>query len=333
MMEIKKEMIDKAIEKEKINRERSEKLTVKAVIVFLVIIFVEIFLLVGFLSVNAGIAGILKTLKAAAIFIIADIIYYFATVEAVMRIGTAEPPYPAVFSFYYAYMRKRFTARLNAAQTVEDKIRLYEDNLKKAVFKNRKVLAAIEYLEFLTQTQPDKNSNVSDKLYEIISSSRPKKILLKFTRLQGLFNYYIFNEDSAGYIRTFEENSDTISKFWDFNLSAKSNIIIYFVQYFEFKNDFQNAVDYCDLLMYLNEKACGIDVSLALPEEALKAISLDYAFFFCKLGRWEEAEKYFREAEEMLADNNIPHMKKQIETVRNMLDEANNTQRKSDIND
>lgn len=272
-------------------------------------------------------------MKAAAIFIIADIVYYFAAVEVIMRIGTAEPPYPAVFSFYYAYMRKRFTVRLNAAPTVEDKIRIYEDNLKKAVFKHRKVSAAIEYLEFLTQTQPDKNSNVPDKLYEIISNSKPKKVLLKFTRLQGLFNYYIFNEDSAGYIRTFEENSDTISKFWDFDLSAKANIIIYFVQYFEFKNDFQNAVDYCDLLVYLNEKACGSDVSLELPEEAFKALSLDYAFFFCKLGRWEEAEKYFREAEKMLADNNISHVKKQIETVRNMLDEANNTQRKSDTND
>lgn len=333
MPEIKKEMIDKAIEKEKSNHEKSEKLTAKAATVFLVIIFVEFFLLAVIFSVNAGMTGILKTLKAAAIFIIADIVYFFAAVEAIMRIGTAEPPYPAVFSFYFAYMRKRFTARLNAAPTVEDKIRIYENNLKKAVFKHRKVSAAIEYLEFLTQTQADKNSDVSEKLYEIISNSNPKKIILKFTRLQGLFNYYIFNEDSAGYIRTFEENSDTISKFWDFDLPAKANIIIYFIQYFEYKNDFQNAVDYCDLLMYLNEKACGIDVSLALPEEAFKVLSLDYAFFFCKLGRWEEAEKYFLEAEEILADNNIPHVKKQIETVRNMLDEANNTQRKSDAND
>lgn len=333
MLKIKKEMIDKAIEKEKSNREKSEKLTVKVAIAFLIIVFVEIFLLTGLLSVNAGVAGILKTLKATAIFIIADIVYFFAAVEAIMRINTTEPPYPAIFSFYFAYMRKRFTARLNAAPTVEDKIRIYEDNLKKAVFKHRKVSAAIEYLEFLTQMQLDKSFNVPDKLYEIISNSKPKKILLKFTRLQGLFNYYIFKEDTAGYIRTFEENSDTISKFWDFDLSAKANIIIYFVQYFEFKNDFQNAVDYCDILMYLNEKACEIDVSLALPEEAFKALSLDYALFFCKLGRWEEAEKYFRGAEEMLADNNIPYVKKQIEAVRNMLNEANNTQKESDTND
>lgn len=46
MLEIKKEMIDKAIEKEKSNREKSEKLTAKAAIVFLVTVFVEIFLLV-----------------------------------------------------------------------------------------------------------------------------------------------------------------------------------------------------------------------------------------------------------------------------------------------
>lgn len=128
MLKIKKEMIDKAIEKEKSNRERAEKLTVKAAIASLVIVFVEIFLLTGLLSVNTG---ILKTLKTAAIFIIADILYFFAAVEAIMRINTTEPPYPAIFSFYFAYMRKRFTARLNAAPTVEDKICIYEDNLKK----------------------------------------------------------------------------------------------------------------------------------------------------------------------------------------------------------
>lgn len=35
----------------------------------------------------------------------------------------------------------------------------------------------------------------------------------------------------------------------------------------------------------------------------------------------------------MLADNNIPHINKQIEAVRNMLNKANNTQKESDTND
>lgn len=328
MLEIKKEMIDEAVEKEKKNRTKAEKATVRAALFLLIIIFLEVFLLAALFSVN-----ITKTLPAAAIFIIADIVFFFAAVEVIMRIDTAEPPYPAVFSFYYAYMRKRFAARLDAAPTADEKFRLYEENHKKAVVKHRKILAAIEYIEFFTKTQADKNNDLLDELYEEIANDKPKKILLKFTRLQGLLGYFIFKEDSAGYIRTFEENSDTISKFWDFNFSSKINIIIYFVQYFEFKNDFQNALEYYDLLVYLNEKASEIDVSLALPEETVKTFSLDYAKIFCRLGRWEEAEKYFREAEEMLADNNNPRIKKQMESVRKMLDEANITQKESDTND
>ncbi|MDE5576088.1 MAG: hypothetical protein K2J11_01700 [Oscillospiraceae bacterium] len=328
MLKIKKEMIDEAVEREKKNRAKSEKATVKAAVFLLIIIFLELFLLAGFLSVN-----ITKTLPAAAVFIIADIVFFFAAVEVIMRIDTSEPPYPAVFSFYYAYMHKRFTARLDAAPTVEKKLRLYEENFKKAVVKHRKVLAAVEYIKFLIKTQGDKNSDILDELYEEIANDKPKKILLKFTRLQGLLDYYIFTEDPAGYIRTFEENSDTISKFWDSTFLFRTNIFMCYVQYFEYKNDFQNALEYYDLLVYFNEKAFEIDVSLALPDEAVKAFPLDYSGIFCKLGRLEDAEKYFREAEELLADSNDPRIKDQMETIRKMLDEANIAQKESDTND
>lgn len=327
MLEIRNETIDIVVEREKSNRAKAEKKTVKTAVVLLIVIFLEIFLLVGATSF-----GILRTLKIAAIFIVFDAACFFIAVESIMKIMVPELPYPAVFSFLDAYWRKRFQARLDAADTDGEKLRLYDEHLKKALGKRRKSSAAVEYMEFLMRLQSDENA---DELYEKIANEKPKKLLLKFLRLQGMLLYFMLKDDGKGYVRAFEENMDTADKYLNWDLSAVQIVIIYYAQYFEYKKDFQNAVDCCDLLVYLNERSSEVDVSLAMPEESLKALSIDYARLFCCLGRWDEAEKCFLEAKKMFADNNILYIKKQLEAVRKMLeehDEHNNKLKESDTN-
>lgn len=325
MLEITKEMIDEAVESEKTLRKKSEKATVKAACILFVILILEFFWLVGLLNV-----GILKALTAAAFFVIADILYFFTAVEVIMHMQT-KSPYPAVISFYNAYRRRRFEARLNAAPTVEEKLRLFEEYPRRYFGAAGRLSSATEHMNFLMKMCVDRNA---DELYEQIAKAKPKKILLKFTRLEGMFTYFMLKEDAERYICAFEENADTISKNWDYSLFAKSYVMMYFLEYLNFKQDFPKALEYYDMFMYFQEKAAEVDVSLAFPEEALTAVPIGYAILYCRLGSTEEAEKYYREAEEKLADCDMPCIKKQMEKARGLLEKTKiNKLKESGTND
>lgn len=308
-------MIDESIEKEKKIRNISEKATVKAASSILIILFFEVFLLAGFLCNGIG-----RTLTAAAVFIVFDIFYFFIAIEVIMN-KHMKVQYPAAVSFLNVFRRKRFMARVSAAPTAEEKLRLYNERLKKAAGQIDKISAACEYIDFAAIMRLDRNA---DAPYETLLKIHPRKILLKITKFQAMLKYYILKEDSGSYIRAFEENSGLICEGWNYSLFAKLDIIPFYIQYYEFKKEYQKALEYYDVMLDFRKRAYEIDVSLGLTDELLNVSYIDYANLYCMLGNFEEGKKYFRMAEERLSDNDTPYIKKQMENVRKMLEEANN---------
>lgn len=313
MAEITSEMIDSIIEDEKKRKIMIEKKVRSYIYMLVPFLVIEAVLIIAFLFIS-----IPKALLAIAGSIIADILYFIIMIE-IFTAQEMKMQSSAVVSLYKASKRNRFAAIIDAAPTAEEKLRLYCENIKNTRNKNDKLSAVEEYLYFLNTMCIDEDINW---IYEELTKIHSKKFITETGKLHGLLLYFSVKNDNEGFIRTLEENQDLIRRMWDRALFIKLDILVWCCEYYGIKEDYLKQLEYYDVMVEFRNKASEIDVQYVLTDEMLGEIKIDYARIYCRLGKYEEAEKCLREAEEKLANANIPYIKKFMDETRKMLEET-----------
>lgn len=310
MFEVTREMMEQAIDEEKERNQASTKAVTNTAFVIIAVLGIEILVLFSLLS-DIGI----KMLAVLPAVIIADLLLFAAVV---LLLSAKYTPNFSVKEFWYAFRNQRFNKEYMSAD-VGRKIEMYEARLASAKNDDVKINAVNALINlYILENLEEKIEEAA----EILDGLTPVSLLSRYAKLTALLMYYDYKDDADSYVSAYENGMEILEKSWTSHMFMKISVASHCSAYYMMNKDYRKALDAYNLYLEFSDRASKIDASHALPSESKDVICLDYAMCYCKLGENEKAAESFRVALERFENTDVPSLKKYLEKVRRMLDEA-----------
>lgn len=310
MFEVTREMLDAAIEEERRNKNEFNDSVNKFILSYMITFAVISMIILFFVPVGFG-TKFLLLLGAVVVYVIIGILATLILTAKYVRIMEIADVAKSIIGnkkkkeIAKSDSKTRInwlTAKLSAAKSNKDKIFIINELMP----------------VYATECMDDK----VDECFDMIKLLDPQKDLEKVIKLDTLLYYYDYKDDTENYIRTYNDNEDILQQWWAMPLTMKFSLFNRYRSFLFIMGDYQKALEFYNLNLEIHEKAAEIDVDFALPEESKNLYCIDYAMLYCKLGEKEKAAESFRVALERNSNTDKPYIKKHIEKVRGMLNEA-----------
>lgn len=311
MFEITREMLEQALGEERRKREKINENVNKFIPPCLIVFGVLSVIIFFFAPVGVSFGTkLLRWSGMVLMIVIIGIIAFFIYFAKQNKMGVIDV-------IKGTFLGKQYSDALKLE--FDDKIRW----LKSALAKAKTPYEKLNAICFLIQVYAEKcMENEVDEYFNMLSQIIPKKTLDKIMFLDIQLLYYDYKDDTENYLRTYSENDNILKLKWDMTLSEQIGVFNRYMNYVFINRDYQKALELYNLNLEIHEKAAEIDVNFALPEESKNLYCIDYAMLYCKLGEKEKAAESFRVALERNSNTDKPYIKKHIEKVRGMLNEA-----------
>lgn len=216
-----------------------------------------------------------------------------------------------------AVLGKKYTEAMKLG--TDDKIKWLKATLSKAKTPYEKLNAVYFLIQVYAESCMD---NEADECFKLLSQISPKKKAEKIMYLETQLMYYDYKDDAENYLRTYSKNDDILKLKWDMTLSEQLGVFHSYLNYTMINQEFEKSLELYNLALEIHDKAAQINKVFALTDEAKNLCCLDYAMLYCKLGEKEKSAESFRIALERFESTDKPSLRKHLEKVRRMLDEA-----------
>lgn len=309
MLEITKEMLDQTIEAERKNKAASDKSAMVTAYIMIAAIGAEFVVLFMLLLISFWAA-----LIYVAIILAIDFVLFFGVTVLISKkyiIGFT------VGAFVRAFKNQKFNQAVMAADN-DLKIFMYEYRLAKA--KGGERLLSINALipMYLRISENDKAEALLKEAENIV----PKTFLQRSAKALNYLIFYGAVSDGESFIRAYRENEAIIVEMWNNMLTMKIEALKYTAVFLAYSKEYDKAIEYYLNLIEFQEKAIEIDASCAINEEGKKAVSIDLAELYCKIGNNEKAAECFREAKDFFADTDQTFIISALDKAEKTLAEA-----------
>ena len=302
-------MLEQAVEEERRSKNNltnnTNKFILPYMISFAVLVFVILFLPVSFNK---------KLLILFGTTILYVIIGIFATLVLVSKysrmMGISEVAANLLFGKKQVEILKSDT---------KTKIEWFTAKLSKARTDKDRLIALGELVSVYLQESID---DKADEYFKMVLQINPKGKREKLFKLDTILGYYDYKDETEKYISTYNENEDILQQSWDMPIILKFTILSRYITYLIITKEYRKALEYYNLCLEFHEKASQIEATYAMSEENKELHCIDYAMLYCKLGEKEKSAESFRVAMKRFENTDKPFLKKHLEKVRGMLDEA-----------
>ncbi len=309
MFEVTREKLEKAIEEEKESAKKYEKKLVRFIICFGALGAIELIFLFA--------------LPPATGFLALIAVVVFDFILLVMFIAFFTWQETGIFSPWLVINSINSTEFSKKLKTLDDvsKIQLLEEKAKtaKGILRTNAIASLVPLY-----TRRDEAEKMK-ALTEYMMSTNPKSKYGKNLRTDIMLSYYDYTDDVENYIKVFEENLQEFTDMWEngkinYKAAAMGRQIVYLVH----TNEYKEAFRLHNLMLEFLDKFATVMPSMDAEQinRSREMNCLDYAMYYCKLGEKEKSAESFRVALERFENTDIPFLKKHLEKVRRMLDEA-----------
>lgn len=302
-------MLEQAIEEERRHRRKMtdsmEKFMLPYMISATILLFVILFLPVGF---DKKLLILLGTI----------LVYIFIGMAATLVLTAKYMRMMSIADVAKSLIRNKKEKEIRNSDA-KTKIEWFTAKLSKTQNAREKIGAMNELMSvYAGECMEDK----VDECFEMIMQFTPKAPIEKVIKFDSVLYYYDYKDDTEKYISAYNENEEILQQCWDMHLLMKFLVFSRYISYLIILGEYQKAFECYNLNLEMHEKAAEIDVAYAMSEESKEFHCLDYAMLYCKLGEKEKSAESFRVALERFENTDKPSLKKHLEKVRKMLDEA-----------
>ena len=309
MFEVTREKLEKAIEEEKEITRKYEKKLARFIICFGVLGAIELIFLLALPPVD----GFLALIAVVA----------FDFILLVMSIAFFTWQEIRIFSPWLVINSINETEFSKKLKTLDDvsKIQLLEQRVKtaKGILRTNAIASLVPL--YTRRDEAEKMKALTDYMI----STNPKSKFGKNLRTDIMLSYYDYTDDVENYIKVFEENLHEFTDMWEngkinYKVAAMGRHIIYLIH----TNEYNEAFRLHNLMLEFLDKFAAVIPSMDAEQinRSREMNCLDYAMYYCKLGEKEKAAESFRVALVRFENTDEPHLKKHLEKIRKMLDEA-----------
>ena len=309
MFEVTREKLEKAIEEEKECVKRYEKKLTRFIIFFAILNLIELMLLIS-LPIEKSFLALIAVIAFDLVLLIMCISFFTWQQSGVFS------PWLVINST----SEVKFSQKLKTLDDVS-KIQLLEQKAKttKGILRTNTLASLIPL--YSRMDEPAKLKALADYMM----NTKPKRKFERILRMDALLAYYDYMDDAENYTKLFEENLQEITDLWENERINYKNLAIgRLISYLFYTNEYKEAFRLHNLLLEFLDKFAEVMPSFT-PEQinwSRNVNCLDYAMYYCKMGEKEKAAESFRVALERFENTDVPFLKKQLEKVRRMLDEA-----------
>lgn len=214
----------------------------------------------------------------------------------------------------------KFDQKLKTLDDVS-KIQLLEEKAKtaKGILRTNAIASLVPL--YARRDEAEKMKTLTD----YVISTKPKNKFEKNLRIDIILSYYDYTDDAENYIKVFEENLQEFTDMWEngkinYKIGAMERQIVYLIH----TNEYKEAFRLHNLMLEFLDKFAAVMPSIDAEQinRSRNVNCLDYAMYYCKLGEKEKSAESFRVALERFENTDVPSLRKHLEKVRRMLDEA-----------